>query len=721
MYFKLALGNVRRSLRDYAVYFVTIALGVAVFYAFNTISGQSNFLSESTNAILNMLSGIMAWLTVFLALVLGFLMVYANNFLIKRRKRELGLYQLLGMTRTQVSRVIALETLIASVASFAAGILVGVLASQLLVFVTASLFHDAITKFSFVFSPFAFLLTLACFGMMFVVMLLFNLRTLAKVKLIDLMGADQKNEQVRVRSLPLSACLFVAGVALVIWAYLRLDAEGLPVSGPEGYMPFGITTLIVSAGTLLLFFGLSGMVLFLSKATKSHYYHGINMFTTRQLATRINSASASMGVICLILFLAITSVTGGMSICSMLNQNLENHTPYDMSVVLNYYDDQSVSDFSGSDNIQRAAATHPADLEQVLTDAGINVSSVARGSAQVTIYWPQDGSGISIRDMANLTGLDMPAGVEDAYMADSGLYVVSQSDYNNLLQLLGKDPISLGADEYMLTCDAGDIVSGFYDQVCSLDTPLTVGGRALHPAQGSCVTGSAAVLQVSADGSSAGALIVPDDVVAGMAPYQTILNMRYAGDTKAGDALAQQINDIPADTSGTDASTSSDNRLRAYEGSASTGVVSMVVTKTSCIQGVYGVTGIISYMAVYIGFVLVISCAAILAIQQLSGASDSAPRYRMLSELGCPRRLSNRSLLMQTLFYFLLPLALALAHSVVALRSVTKVVSLLGHLDITGAALSCGVLFVLVYGAYFVVTYLVARGVVNARTIEARN
>ena len=151
MYFRLALGNVRRSLRDYAVYFVTIALGVAVFYAFNTISGQSNFLSESTNAILNMLSGVMMWLTVFLALVLGFLMVYANNFLIKRRKRELGLYQILGMTRTQVSRIIALETLIASVASFVAGILVGVLASQLLVFVTASLFHDAITKFSFVF------------------------------------------------------------------------------------------------------------------------------------------------------------------------------------------------------------------------------------------------------------------------------------------------------------------------------------------------------------------------------------------------------------------------------------------------------------------------------------------------------------------------------------------------------------------------------------------
>lgn len=719
MYFRLALGNVRRSLRDYAVYFVTIALGVAVFYAFNTISGQSNFLSESTNAILNMLSGVMMWLTVFLALVLGFLMVYANNFLIKRRKRELGLYQILGMTRTQVSRIIALETLIASVASFVAGILVGVLASQLLVFVTASLFHDAITKFSFVFSPFAFFLTLACLGMMFMVMLLFNLRTLAKVKLIDLMGADQRNEQIRVRSLPLSACLFVAGVALVVWAYLRLEAEGLPVSGPEGYMPFGITTLIVSVGTLLLFFGLSGMVLFLSKATKSHYYHGINMFTTRQLATRINSASASMGVICLILFLAITSVTGGMSICSMLNQNLENHTPYDMSVVLDYYDAEDVSNFSGSDDIQRATATRPANLEQILTDAGINVSS-AGSSAQATIYWPNDGSGISIRDMANLTGLDMPAGVEDAYAAETGLYVIGQTDYNNLLQLLGKDPVDLGTDGYLLTCDAGDIVSGFYDQVCSLDTPLTVGGHALHPVQGSCVTGTAAVLQVSADGTGIGTLIVPDDVVAGMAPYQTILNMRYAGDTKTGDALAQQIKDTP-DTSGTDTSSSNDNRLRAYEGSASTGVVSMTVTKTRCIQGIYGVTGIISYMAVYIGFVLVISCAAILAIQQLSGASDSAPRYRMLSELGCPRRLSNRSLLMQTLFYFLLPLALALAHSVVALRSVTKVVSLLGHLDITDAALSCGVLFVLVYGAYFVVTYLVARGVVNARTIEARN
>ncbi|MCH3967485.1 MAG: ABC transporter permease [Atopobiaceae bacterium] len=723
MFFRLALGNVRRSLRDYAIYFVTIALGVAVFYAFNTISNQAAFLSDSTNTILEMLSGSMTVLTVFLAMVLGFLMVYANNFLIKRRKRELGLYQMLGMTRGQVSRVISLETLLASVASFAAGILVGVLASQLLVFVTASLFHDSITQFTFMFSPFAFFVTLGCFGMMFVLMLLLNLRTISHVKLVDLMGAEHENEHVRVRSLPVSLAMFAAGVGLIIWAYVRLEASGLPVYGPDQYQPFLITTGIVCAGTFLLFFGLSGALVTFSRMVKSHYYHGLAMFTTRQLSSRITSASASMSVICLVLFLAITSVTGGMSICTLLNQDLEAHTPYDASVTLNYYDEESLQEFEGSDSIARAAATRPADLAQLLASAGLDPSTVSNSHAQVTIYWPTGDAGVSFKTLADESGASLPSIMEGTDTASSYLFLMSQSDYNSLRSAMGEAPVDLGQDGYLITSDIGDEASAFYDKVCASGESLPVNGHSLHPLQSTCVTGTSAVIEIANVGDNSGTIVVPDSVVSGLTPYSTTLNLRYSGSTEDGDAYVQRINDTSSGTqsdTATALSATNDGRLRAYEGAASTGVVSHSYTKTEITKNAYGVTGTIAYMAVYIGFVLVISCAAILAIQQLSDASDSAPRYRTLSELGCSRAAADRSLLAQTLFYFLFPLGLALLHSVVALRSVTKVVSLFGHLDITSAAMSCGVLFLIVYGSYLVVTYLVARGVVSAHIVKAR-
>ena len=153
MFFRLALGNVRKSLRDYTVYFVTLVLGVTVFYAFNTISEQADFLSEDTRQMVKTVAMLMGFVTVFLAFVLGFLMVYANNYLVKRRKREFGLYQLLGMRQGQVSLILVLETLLASVASLLVGLAMGVLFSQILVFVTAALFNETVTNFSFRFSP----------------------------------------------------------------------------------------------------------------------------------------------------------------------------------------------------------------------------------------------------------------------------------------------------------------------------------------------------------------------------------------------------------------------------------------------------------------------------------------------------------------------------------------------------------------------------------------
>ena len=120
MYFKIALGNVRRSIRDYGVYFLTLTFGVCLFYVFNSIQAQSVMmaLSETQAKMLVLLNNMMGIFSIFVCVVLGFLIVYANNFLIRRRKKELGLYLVLGMNKGTVARILMIETVMIGTAGY---------------------------------------------------------------------------------------------------------------------------------------------------------------------------------------------------------------------------------------------------------------------------------------------------------------------------------------------------------------------------------------------------------------------------------------------------------------------------------------------------------------------------------------------------------------------------------------------------------------------------
>ena len=339
---KLAWGNVRRAGRDYLVYLLTLTLGVTVFYAFNTISMQVDIAGIDEEGLAQVMGSMLGYLTYFLAGVMAFLMVYANNFIMKRRKKEFGLYQVLGMGRGRVATIMALETVIVSVVAFVAGIVLGVGLSQLMTFFTASLFKTQIANFHFFFSVHAFNLTLACMLVMFVLTLLLNLRAVRRTKLIELMGAERRNESIKTRNPWIAIAIFAVGVVLVGVAYYRLLRDGFPLTATdsklqEAMSQFGITTAMVTVGTFALFWGLSGMLIKLLQSLRSVYWRGLNMFTVRQLSAKVNTVCFSMGVIAMILFLAITSVTCGMSIANVMNENLERYNPVDVSQTYVYY------------------------------------------------------------------------------------------------------------------------------------------------------------------------------------------------------------------------------------------------------------------------------------------------------------------------------------------------------------------------------------------------
>lgn len=679
---KLAFGNMRKLLHDYAVYFLTLVLGVAVFYAFNTMSVQGDFLRGDVGETLSQVGQILDGLTVFLAVILGFLMVYANNFLMRRRKKELGLYQVLGMRTGQVNVVLALETLLVAAVSFGVGIALGVLVSQVLLFVTARMFATTVQHFSFFFSTDAFMLTLACFGVIFVVMMLFNWITLRRVRLIDLMSSARQNEKQFVRRLPLSIVLTAAGLVLMGVAYWRLIRDGFPMDNSmQG--GFIITTIMVAVGTFVFFYGLAGTLTALLTHMRGFYWRDLHMFTTRQIASRVNTTALSMGVIALILFLAMTAITTGMSICNTLNAMVEKGTPYSASISV----------------LPTDPVADPIDLEAEVAKVGIDLSAVGSHATVRIAVIPSEleGATSTFQRISELTGETIPKGFEHAMVGE----VVSLSDYNAARALLGMEPVSLADGQYLLLCNM-DQVEPFVNGGLEKGFSVTVGDVTLTPARATVIDDASAVLQDNGLGANPGTFVVADDLAASLPTYQQVIDVMYAGPTEEGDAALKGLEERLSDSLG--------------ERSALT----TVDTVTSVLADGTTTTGLISYMAIYIGFVLVIACAAILAIQQLSNASDSAGSYRTLSELGCSERLIFGSLRAQVAIAFALPLAVGLAHSLCAISVLNELVSAFGYSDALDGMTLGLVLFALVYGGYLALTYRMAHGIVRSAVRTTR-
>lgn len=697
---KLAVSNVRRSARSYTLYFVTLAIGVAVFYAFNTVSLQADFLDSNASDMLESLGDVLSGLTVFLAVIMGFLMVYANSFLMRRRKQELGLYQVLGMRRGQVSEILAMETLLVGLVSFAVGIAGGVLLSQLLLFVTSGLFEVAVTHYKLFFSTDALGMTAGCFAVTFAVMLALNLVTLRRVRLVDLMGARRANEKNGMRSLPVSVVLFAAGLGAVIVAYVRLTCEGFP-GFTQGATQAGflITTALVAVGTVLLFFGLAGTVTALLQKMPRFWWRDLNAFTARQLASRVNTTCASMAVVSLVLFVALTSVTTGMAICTALNGQANRYAAVDATL--------NATNLSGDlSNV---------DVVEAARTAGVDLGQVG-SYAQVRVRQSQglvDGGGVTMQAMADATGVEAPAGYEAAYANTLGLWVMSVSDFNAQRALFGLEPVSLGSDEYLIACTM-DSASDFYNKVLAAGYSFGGAGRTFHPAQTAVIDDASAQLENSSNTTDTGMLVLPDDATAGLPVYDVLVKVRYAGDTEAGDAAL-----APLASEGSTATVGSGAFFSAVEAQNPDAMVFMV-TRTSALAAGVSITALVVYLALYIGFVLVVACAAIMAVQQLSATTDSAGRYRILHELGCPDQAIFRSVRTQSGLMFAAPLAVALAHSLCALAAVLKLVKTFGYADLGQTAAFAVAIFIVAYGGYFVATYRAEHGMVRQAISRTR-
>ena len=674
MYSKIAFSNVKKSIRDYTIYFLTLTFGICLFYMFNSVQAQQAVLklNASQKSMMHLMSVIINGISVFVAIILGFLIVYANQFLMKRRHKEMGIYLLLGMEKRQVSKILLIETLLIGVLALIAGLVSGVFLSQGLAMLTAKMFAVQMKEFRFVFSQTAFIQTILYFAIIFIIVMIFNGITISKYKLINLLNSAKKNQKARLKNPILSVILFLISIGILGVAYHLIQKNQMLAVDND----FKISVILGVAGTFLFFFSLSGFLLELAKRSKKFYYNGLNMFVLRQINSKITTTFVSMSMLCLMLFLAISAFATGSGLASSVKTDLEDMTKFD-------YTFYGVSEKGYQEEQQQK-------FMKRLDALGLTIEKDAKEILPITIY--QNGTFRKCRYKMEplLKGREKYSDYTKDYVKklyEIPLTFAKLSEYNKIRKAIGEKELTLKSDEYILNCDYGNLIP-IMEKAASDKQKLTLDGKTYKMKYG---------LQKD---TYMVTVILNDEIIQSLKiDHSTLyLNLNWKGNAqkvsrKYTEYLKQMIINSKMPNS----------------------PYSAIISKEEVYEQSTGLSTIITYIAIYIGLVFLITCAAVLALQQLSENADNIEKYKLLSKIGTSQKMINHAIKAQIILYFCLPLSLALVHSYVGIKTAKILISTLGQINITQAAVQSLILVIVIYIGYMIATYLGSKSMLKEK------
>lgn len=650
MYSKLALRNVKKSYRDFFIYFITLTFSVSLFYVFSSFGAQASIMNLSTSqgSMVEALIRIMNAMSYIVAVVFAFLILYANHFLIKRRHQELGVYTLLGMPKRYISRILIYETLYIGVFSLGSGLLLGLALSQITTLLSAKVLSVS-TQYHFVFSMSATLKTIVCFMIIFMVVMIFNGVILNKYKLIDLLRSKRQNETLKVRKTWVSVVVFILACVLIGFAY-KLALKPLELIR---LLPLVLVT--GALGTFMLFLSFSGFMLKFMQINQKRYNTGLNSFVFRQVSAKISSTYKMMAVITLMLLIAIGALATAFNLNYVLGNEVEKATGYDVSVV--------VSGSEGND--------YSSLFEDV---AGI------KNHIAASIY----DLGIEAKDM----------GMTHELYGNQRILFMTQSDFNALRMHEGLEPIQLSNQDvfFQKAPTAGLQIDDLLklDHINILDTSFKLqenrDGKSVRIANGSMIHG---------------ALFVVNDSHLPSLQSKMISNDAWNQNTF--------VYNIGVEGTQEDVVATINQKLDGQ----SLGLYHSIISSNEVIESMNGTELLFTYVGLYLGLVFLLSSVVVLALQQLSEASDNQARYRVLSKLGADSKLIKNSILKQISIYFFLPLIIALIHAYVGIKAMNVNLNLAGLApDTMMPALLTTIAIIVMYLIYFIITYSSSKAII---------
>lgn len=693
MLFKLSLKNIRKSFKDYAIYFMTLILGVTIFYMFNSIESQEAMMqvNQSQKMIIELMTQLIGFVSGFVAIILAFLIIYANNFLIKRRKKEFGIYMTLGMGKRQISKILLFETILIGIISLGIGLVIGIFGSQLMSILVSKLFEVDMTEFQFIFSKDAFVKTCIYFALMYFAVMIFNTISVSRYKLIDLLNAAKKNEKVIIKNPIICTIIFLLSCGVLGYAYYIVSAKAYTLTSFSKIWPI---LVMGTVATLLLFWSLSGLMIKLIQFRKKTYLKDANMFVLRQINNKINTTVVSMTVICLMLFITITILSTALSIKNTMTRELVEMTPVDINLYktaslperyVNRYGEEIVYTKEQIEDSQES-------VQYTLENAGLDMNLL------------KDVVEISTYTSPNLTWETYLKDVFDEVKAQfPGLaygtpeLIVKESEYNKVAKLYGLEEFHLNDNEYVMLCDFDNMIN-IRNKELQINGVINLCGKEYTPKYKECKSG---YIMMSTSHTNTGIILVPDSCpLTQDMQEQQILIANYNATT---DEQKQEIENLFVND---------DSFL--IQNLDKSGIDLEGATRISIYDGSVGIATIIVFLAIYLGIIFLISSSAVLALKQLTESSDNKLRYSILRKIGADDRMINHSLFLQIGIFFAFPIIIAIIHSIFGIQFALSTMSgIADAADLLPSIIATVLIIEFIYGIYFLATYFESKNIIK--------
>lgn len=676
MLFKLSLKNISKSIKDYAIYFFTLILGVAIFYVFNAIDDQSVMMkvSSTTAEIIKLMTNVLSGVSVFVSIILAFLIVYASRFLIKRRNKEFGVYLTLGMSKKKISLILFIETLIIGIVSLVVGLGIGFLLSQLMSILVANMFEADLTRFQFVFSTNACIKTLIYFSIMYFVVMIFNTINISKCKLIDLMHSNKKSEKIKLKNPLFCTIVFIISCIALGFAYYQVTGGIEKMTNANSiFVPIGVGAI----STFFVFWSLSGLLLKIFISMKNTYYKGLNSFTLRQFSSKINTMTFSMTIICLMLFITICVLSSALSMKNSLNKNVIEFSPRDIEISKPANVDLEDSDFT-----DKQIENYKLSFEEIFTKNGFDFKKF-KNIVYFSLYADD-----YVTLKSTLGTYYKTAKKNYPFLRyDDYIVLMKNSDYNNLANNFNLEKINLNSDQYAVVGNYKEMID-IKNEALKRNTEIIVNQRIYLPKYKKAING---FYEMGSQKSEIGFIVLPDDA---LNENQKISNKMVADYNGNQDDIEKDVTLFLNNTS---------KYIITFN------------TKKDIRDASVGLGAIVTFLGLYLGIIFLISCAAILALKELSESSDNVEKFVVLRKIGVDEQELNKALFKQIGIFFMFPLILAIIHSIFGVMFCNNILKTMGVSFNLKSVIITSLFIIFIYGGYFFITYVCSKNIIKEK------
>ena len=676
MLFKLSLKNISKSIKDYAIYFFTLILGVAIFYVFNAIDDQSVMMkvSSTTAEIIKLMTNVLSGVSVFVSIILAFLIVYASRFLIKRRNKEFGVYLTLGISKKKISLILFIETLIIGIVSLVVGLGIGFLLSQLMSILVANMFEADLTRFQFVFSTNACIKTLIYFSIMYFVVMIFNTINISKCKLIDLMHSNKKSEKIKLKNPLFCTIVFIISCIALGFAYYQVTGGIEKMTNANSiFVPIGVGAI----STFFVFWSLSGLLLKIFISMKNTYYKGLNSFTLRQFSSKINTMTFSMTIICLMLFITICVLSSALSMKNSLNKNVVEFSPRDVEISKPANVDLEVNDFT-----DKQIENYKLSFEEIFTKNGFDFKKF-KNIVYFSLYADD-----YVTLKSTLGTYYKTAKKNYPFLRyDDYIVLMKNSDYNNLANNFNLEKINLNSDQYAVVGNYKEMID-IKNEALKRNTEIIVNQKIYLPKYKKAING---FYEMGSQKSEIGFIVLPDDA---LNENQKISNKMVADYNGNQDDIEKDV-------------TSFLNNTSKY--------IITFNTKKDIRDASVGLGAIVTFLGLYLGIIFLISCAAILALKELSESSDNVEKFVVLRKIGVDEQELNKALFKQIGIFFMFPLILAIIHSIFGVMFCNNILKTMGVSFNLKSVIITSLFIIFIYGGYFFITYICSKNIIKEK------